>query len=328
MTPLHPDPPAIAADPSAMAAVRAATPMLAAEVAATLRSGRPERTGPADLDDTRATELAEQAVTAVLSALESAALPAPAPGTDLRQSVADALLRSEPAEQLAVRGRVRLAPVYGLLLLDGAASADESRADLRAVQTFLNLEHRRDLLATTAVQHRRLVVLVPLSVGAERAEVRALAERAARGLTEAGRDPVLAVSAATDRAAVPAALDEAKDIMNVVRKLDYPTGVYQLEDVPVETSLMRSPDLATLLALRLAPLSGSGAPLQETLRIYLESSQDRRHAARALHVHPNTLDYRLRRIRELTGLSPTVPRDIQTLGAAITASRLTGLERA
>jgi DNA-binding PucR family transcriptional regulator len=61
----------------------------------------------------------------------------------------------------------------------------------------------------------------------------------------------------------------------------------------------------------------------ETLQVYLQKGQDRRQAARALHVHPNTLDYRLRRIRELTGLSPTVPHDIQTLCAAITAWKLT-----
>jgi DNA-binding PucR family transcriptional regulator len=116
--------------------------------------------------------------------------------------------------------------------------------------------------------------------------------------------------------------------MRVVRLLEYPPDIYQIDDVPVEASLMRSPDLAAILAARLAPLMGSGAPLIETLRVYLESSQNRRDAAKALFIHPNTLDYRLRRIRELTGLSPTVPHDIQTLGAAIVAWRLVGGEDA
>lgn len=43
-------------------------------------------------------------------------------------------------------------------------------------------------------------------------------------------------------------------------------------------------------------------PLLESLRTYLESFGDVVGAATRLHVHPNTLRYRLRRIRELTGL--------------------------
>jgi len=111
--------------------------------------------------------------------------------------------------------------------------------------------------------------------------------------------------------------------MPVTRALGFPPGVYQLADVPIEAALMRSPDLADLLAQRLAPLSGSGASLMRTLRVYLDQGQDRRQTAQALNIHANTLDYRLRRIRELTGLSPTVPRDVQVLGAAITAWRVT-----
>jgi len=108
----------------------------------------------------------------------------------------------------------------------------------------------------------------------------------------------------------------------VALALGFPAGVYQLADVPLEAALTRSPDLALLLARRLTPLNANGASLLNTLRIYQEQGQDRRQTARALHIHPNTLDYRLRRIRELTGLSPAVHRDVQTLGAAVTAWRL------
>ena len=44
--------------------------------------------------------------------------------------------------------------------------------------------------------------------------------------------------------------------------------------------------------------------------------------AAALHVHPNTLDYRLRRIVELTGLDPSTTRGLQLLGAALASRRL------
>jgi DNA-binding PucR family transcriptional regulator len=36
---------------------------------------------------------------------------------------------------------------------------------------------------------------------------------------------------------------------------------------------------------------------------YVGSGGNRRHAAERLHVHPNTLDHRLRRARQLTGLN-------------------------
>src|SRR5262249_47293313 len=158
-----------------------------------------------------------------------------------------------------------------------------------------------------------------------RADIRPISKYAVRHLADAQSLPLAAVAPAQSRDHLRGALDEARTVMQVVRLLDYPRDIYQIDDVPVEASLMRSPDLAAILAARLAPLNGSGAPLIETLRVSLESSQDRRDAASTLYIHPNTLDYRLRRIRELTGLSPTVPRDIQMLGRAFTAGRLLGL---
>jgi DNA-binding PucR family transcriptional regulator len=47
--------------------------------------------------------------------------------------------------------------------------------------------------------------------------------------------------------------------------------------------------------------------------------RDRRAAAHALHVHPNTVDYRLRRISELTGLSAHRTEDLSELHASLVA---------
>jgi sugar diacid utilization regulator len=49
---------------------------------------------------------------------------------------------------------------------------------------------------------------------------------------------------------------------------------------------------------------------------------DRRATAAAVHVHPNTLDYRLRHVAELTALDPATAHGLQVLGAALTARRL------
>ncbi|WP_309240246.1 helix-turn-helix domain-containing protein [Actinomadura sp. J1-007] len=59
----------------------------------------------------------------------------------------------------------------------------------------------------------------------------------------------------------------------------------------------------------------------ETLRAYSDHGFGRRRTAAALHIHPNTLDYRLRRMTVLTGLDPARPADLLTLQAALLVRR-------
>uniref|UniRef100_UPI003F84E5CD helix-turn-helix domain-containing protein n=1 Tax=Actinosynnema sp. TaxID=1872144 RepID=UPI003F84E5CD len=65
-----------------------------------------------------------------------------------------------------------------------------------------------------------------------------------------------------------------------------------------------------------------------TLEVHLALDLDRRATAARLHLHPNTVDYRLRRIHRLTGLSPTRPQDCRSLAAALVARRFTDDQRA
>jgi DNA-binding PucR family transcriptional regulator len=62
--------------------------------------------------------------------------------------------------------------------------------------------------------------------------------------------------------------------------------------------------------------------LLETLEALLDCALDRRQTAQRLHVHPNTLDYRLHRITELTGLRPSQPRDLALLELAVAQRKL------
>lgn len=55
------------------------------------------------------------------------------------------------------------------------------------------------------------------------------------------------------------------------------------------------------------------ANLLTTLQGYFDSGFSLTHSAAALHVHPHTIAYRLRRIRELTGRDPTDPDDLLLL---------------
>ena len=70
------------------------------------------------------------------------------------------------------------------------------------------------------------------------------------------------------------------------------------------------------------PLVAAGGELLRTLAVYVEGGGALEACARALYVHPNTVRYRLRRIGEITGHSPTDPRDSFVLRIALVASRL------
>ncbi|WP_229402571.1 PucR family transcriptional regulator [Micromonospora okii] len=71
-----------------------------------------------------------------------------------------------------------------------------------------------------------------------------------------------------------------------------------------------------------AVLARAHGELLETLDAFFAAGGTLESAARALFVHPNTVRYRLRRIAEVTGFSPLVPRDAFALQVALTVGRL------
>jgi hypothetical protein len=71
-----------------------------------------------------------------------------------------------------------------------------------------------------------------------------------------------------------------------------------------------------------APLQAAGATLLDTLETYLGQGSSIEATARTLFVHPNTVRYRLKRVAEVTGLSPSNARDCYVLRLALTVGRL------
>jgi hypothetical protein len=69
-------------------------------------------------------------------------------------------------------------------------------------------------------------------------------------------------------------------------------------------------------------LARSGGELLETLDGFLAAGGVLESAARSLFVHPNTVRYRLRRVGEITGLSPLAARDAFVLRVALAVGRL------
>jgi sugar diacid utilization regulator len=116
---------------------------------------------------------------------------------------------------------------------------------------------------------------------------------------------------------------EAREVLRLVLELDRPPGAYTVDAVVLEYLLTRPSAARDRLATVLDPLE-AGPELIATLEGWFRADFDRRAAAEALAVHPNTLDYRLRRVGEITGLSPSTARGLQVLGAALAVRRLRG----
>ncbi|MFD7734395.1 PucR family transcriptional regulator, partial [Kitasatospora phosalacinea] len=110
----------------------------------------------------------------------------------------------------------------------------------------------------------------------------------------------------------------AADVRRVAQATGRGPGPHLLDDVLVEYQLSRPGPARDALAALLTPLTGR-PELLDTLRAFLTSGLDRRRTAARLQVHPNTVDYRLRRTADLTGLDAVRGPDLLTLRAALAA---------
>ncbi len=135
-------------------------------------------------------------------------------------------------------------------------------------------------------------------------------------------EALVAVGEPTPRAQLAEALDELRLLVELGRRLGHEGGRLEPDAFVAELLLARSPRLAEVARRRaLGPLEEyarkRGSDLVDTLEAFLAADLDRRRAAAALHVHPNTLDYRLKRVEELTGLNLTRADDLTLTALAL-----------
>ncbi|SOD81117.1 PucR C-terminal helix-turn-helix domain-containing protein [Streptomyces sp. 1222.2] len=123
------------------------------------------------------------------------------------------------------------------------------------------------------------------------------------------------------------ALDRARRISRTAppRPASARPRPYTLADVFVELAVADMPFVDAWLRA-LARRLDSGPDLLITLDAYYRHDMHRGTTATALNVHSRTLDYRLRRVRELTGIDPGSTRGVRTLSAVVTR-RLSGAWR-
>ncbi len=117
---------------------------------------------------------------------------------------------------------------------------------------------------------------------------------------------------------VPAAAEQAHDLLDTVRRLGRGPGVHRFAEFALQYQLTRPGIGRDILDARLAPLD-SHPELLETLRVFFGTDLNRQRAARRLCIHPNTIDYRLRRIGQLTGFDPSRTTGLWYLRSALIA---------
>ncbi len=131
-------------------------------------------------------------------------------------------------------------------------------------------------------------------------------------------------------AAVPAAradlatgCQEAKDVLALAAATARPPGRYCLDDVLLEYAVVRDPVTSARLRTVISPLAGNEV-LCGTLETLIRTDFNRTVAARELFIHRSTLDYRIRRIEEITGQNPLTGRGAHMLTAAMAVQAVAG----
>jgi sugar diacid utilization regulator len=109
---------------------------------------------------------------------------------------------------------------------------------------------------------------------------------------------------------------QARRTIDALARLGRQGEVVAFEELGIHRLLLQVPDLLELRAFAtevLGPLSAAdrqrGTELLATLSCYFRENGSPQRTAQSLHVHPNTVTYRLRRIRAITGLQLDTYRD-------------------
>lgn len=190
-------------------------------------------------------------------------------------------------------------------LLDGVDAAIAGRRKLRRLRTELERHSREPVLSSLTPDGG--IALLP---GEDDRVDRIVAD-----VARAAGVPITVAAVAAQPSGVAAAAGLAREVLAVAVRSG--PGLYRLTDVLLEYQLSRPSAALGPLASVVEPLTEE---LVQTLEVYLRRGS-RRPAATELHVHPNTVDYRLRRVAELTGLDPTRIEHVTLLTAALAARR-------
>jgi hypothetical protein len=257
-----------------------------------------------------------------MSALWASAYLAEAEGVSsdravLRRDLLDALIAGkgddERIRRLARSLGLQLGSGYVVVVLRGEETQDSFRETIETAR-----EHLCPAEASLLVGLRQGEVVAlypagePAAMEAVRAECTALAEAVA------GSGVSVGVGARHDgMAQIAVGYAEAKDAADIAAGSGLLGRPVAFDEVLIDHMVRSSPHGDRILDGTLRPLLDYDAERQSelvpTLRAYMASGFNLTKSAELLSVHPNTVVYRLKRIKELSGRDPHEPDDLLLL---------------
>ncbi len=234
----------------------------------------------------------------------------------LEALVVDAVLRSEADEALLSRASALGWSARGdVAVVLGTVPARRTETDL--FEEVRRSARSAGMDALCAVQGERLVVLLG-GVSDSREGAEAVAELFGDG-------PVVVGPVAED---LTRAYASARAALSAHRSAtgwpEAPRPVRSSELLPERALAGDGHARRHLIEEIYLPLAAAKGTLIETLSAYFHHGSSMEATARALFVHPNTVRYRLRQVAELSGHSPSEPRDAFTLQIALVLGRQSG----
>ncbi|MFF0488726.1 PucR family transcriptional regulator [Nocardia sp. NPDC004068] len=227
------------------------------------------------------------------------------------RTLAAALIEGRPTSALTRNGGIDIADEYWVLAVAPAVDPGVPTAGpIRRLRS--ELAHRFRGTALDVLSLDGGTVLVPTTL----AEDAGLDDLVA-DLTRIAGVPITATVARAEISAIPAAADRAHELLDLASRLGM-TGLHRFDDLALEYQLTRpGPGLDQLSAL-LDPLDDH-PDLLSTLWVFVVNDQSRKRTASRLHLHPNSVDYRLKRIAQLTGLDASRASGLWYLRSALIA---------
>ncbi|MFE3224816.1 PucR family transcriptional regulator [Nocardia sp. NPDC059228] len=236
-------------------------------------------------------------------------------------TLTSALLGGHPTSTMARECGIDISDRYRVIALAIPAHPDESnpmldakvvaRRKLRRVQAELATRCDDTVLSLLSIDGGTL--LIP----ADHITKGALKELIGQ-LSRAARVHITATEVTASTGTVPTAADQAHELLDMVTRLGSAPGLYHFDDLALEYQLTRPGPAREHLGSLLDPLD-EYPELLETLQVHIAHDLNRQRTARLLHVHANTVDYRLKRIGQLTGFDPTQAGGLWHLRSALVA---------
>ena len=238
----------------------------------------------------------------------------------LEASVVDAVLRGETDDSVLSRAStLGWTSTRGVVVVVGGAPDHDASAELEAVRHQSAISGL-DMLG--AVQGDRLIVVLG---GAALTEPDWTLDVVGRFVSSFAPGPVVVGPPVEHLIDTTASTREALSGYRAVTGWPEAPRPVSAHDLLPERALNGDGHARRALARELYdPLRDAGGGLLETLVVFLDQGLSVEAAARTLFVHANTVRYRLRRVHEISGYSPTDPRDAYALRLALTLGRLLG----